>query len=134
MGDFIDSLFAKRWSRSSNPSANKSPDAKKSRNILKPTSDSQEANHKEEDMAEEGVGEKLNVILQKREKLDLIEHSVNNLQMTLLKLEVRTQTLETFQACAANFIKENHKTTLDGLKKQHKNTVLKLESALETRD
>ena len=95
-------------------------------------------------MADEGVSEKLNVILQKLEKLDLIEHSVNNLQMTLLKLEARTQTLETFQACAAtdieelkkslNFIEENHKTTLDGLKKQHKDTVLKLESALETQN
>lgn len=147
MGDSIDSLFAKRRSRSSNSSnssANESPDAKKSRNSLKPNSDSQEANLEEEDMADEGVSEKLNVILQKLEKLDLIEHSVNNLQMTLLKLEARTQTLETFQACAAtdieelkkslNFIEENHKTTLDGLKKQHKDTVLKLESALETQN
>ena len=71
-----------------------------------------------------------NKYYKKLDKLDVIEQLVNNLQATLLKLEERTQTLESFQTQATkdnaelqqslNFTEAEYKSNLESLTKQYK--------------
>ena len=80
--------------------------------------------------------ETLQQILEKLGKLDAIEQSVNNIQANLLKLETRTETLESFQASATkdindlkeslNFAEGKHSSKLESIKKHNENINLKL--------
>ena len=84
----------------------------------------------------EDVQLKLRKILQKLGKLDLVEQSVNKIQDSLVKIEARTQSLESFQHSATanisdlkeslNFNQEKCKTSPDDLKRQRKNLEEKL--------
>jgi len=80
--------------------------------------------------------ETLQQILEKLGKLDAIEQSVNNIQANLLKLETRTETLESFQASATkdindlkeslNFAEGKHSSKLESINKHNENINLKL--------
>ena len=141
MADFFQNFLTKRRNRSSNSSAEESPDAKKPRGSPNSSIDTQQVNEGDDEIMAalgmvENVQQKLQEILQKLGKLDSIEQSVNKLQDTLLKLEARTQSLEDFQQSAIaninelkqslNFSQEKYKTSLDDLTKQRKNLEGKL--------
>ena len=84
----------------------------------------------------EDVQLNLRKILQKPGKLDLVEQSVNKIQDSLVKLEARTQSLESFQQSATadisdlkeslNFYQEKCKTSPDDLKRKRENLEEKL--------
>ena len=86
MVDLFYFLTSEKKNRSSNSSTNESPDPKKIRSSQNFSSDTEQLHKEYEDevlkalhMAE-NVQEKLQPILQKLEKLDVFEQSVNNLQ------------------------------------------------------
>ena len=101
-GRFLPKHLIKRRNRSSNLSAEESPDAKKPRGSTNSSIDTQQVNEGDDEFMAaasmvEDVQQKLQQILQKLGKLDSIEQSVNKSQDTLGKLEARTQSLESFQ-------------------------------------
>ena len=135
--------LTKRKNRSSNSSTNESPEQKKPRN----TQNNTEQLHVDDEeeplltgpciMSEaDKMQETLQQILEKLGKLDAIEQSVNNIQANLLKLETRTETLESFQASATkdindlkeslNFAEGKHSSKLESINKHNENINLKL--------
>ena len=141
MADFFQNILTKRRNRSSNSSAEESPDAKKPRGSPNSSIDTQQVKEGDDEFMAaasmvEDVQQKLQVILQKLGKLDSIEKSVNKIQDTLVKLEARTQSLESFQQSATadisdlkeslSFSQEKYKASLDDLKRQRENLEEKL--------
>ena len=141
MADFFQNILTKRRNRSSNSSAEESPDAKKPRGSPNSSIDTQQVNERDDEFMAaasmvEDVQQKLQVILQKLGKHDSIEKSVNKIQDTLVKLEARTQSLESFQQSATadisdlkespSFSQEKYKASLDDLKRQRENLEEKL--------
>ena len=104
MADSFTQVLSKRRNRSSTTSEGStfSPEAKKPKQNFSPSTNTQEVDETHSiscdfDMSQTLDG-KLQAILEKLEKLDIIECTVKSIQANLTKLEARTQKLEHFQA------------------------------------
>ena len=104
MADSFIQAFSKRRNRSSTPSgaSTPSPEAKKPKQNFSPSPNTKEDDEiysisTDVDMSQNFEG-KLQAILEKLEKLDMIESIVKSIQASLTKLESRTEKLEQFQA------------------------------------
>ena len=134
-------ILIKRRNRSSNSSTSDSPETKPQNSLNYSVQPHVEGDDEPPLTAPSTMSANVQVqkmlqeILQKLGKLDVIEQSVNNLQATLLKLEARTQTLESFQVSASkdindlkerlNFSEEKYKSKLESVHKDNKNINLK---------
>ena len=105
MADSFIQVLSKRRNRSSTPSEGSipSPEAKKRKQNFSPSPNTKEDEthsiSSDLDMSQNLDG-KLQAILEKLKKLDIIESTVKSIQANLTKLEARTQKLEPFQAHA----------------------------------
>ena len=91
-----------------------SPEAKKLKDFEVTSNDKSDCDHKDEVMEAldkiGAIGEQLNTILDRLNKLDVIEISIKNIETNLANLKVRTAKLEDFEAGARKDIEDLKKS------------------------
>ena len=113
MAESFNQVLSKRRNRSSTSSkgSTSSPEAKKPKQNVSPSHHTQEddealSSSSDFDMPQNSVDGKLQTILEKLEKLDIIESTVKSIQANLAKLESWKQKLEQFKEYAKKEIED----------------------------